>query len=64
MSVRIAEQGLVGWRRTVGDRLAPAVASRTSLSVDQVRALVGGVFFLLGLRYVVGTLNRALRGAR
>ena len=62
--MRIAEEGLVGWRRTVGDRVAQAVAPRTNLSVDQVRALVGGLFFLLALRYVVGAVNRALRGAR
>ena len=61
---RIAKSGLVGWRRTVADKAAQLVASRTKLNTDQARTLVGGLFFLLGVRYVVGTLNRALRGAR
>ena len=62
-ATQLGKQALVGWRRTVGDRAAKEIAARTSLSEDRARALIGALFFLLAARYVVGTLNKALRGA-
>lgn len=60
-SVAIGTAGLQGWRAKVGDAVAKPAARHTPLSVDQVRAAVGGVFFLLSVLYVTGTLRRILR---
>lgn len=61
---QLGQAGLKGWREKVGDRAAPAVAQRTALSEEQVRALIGGLFFALSVMYVVktiATLSRELR---
>lgn len=60
----IGMAGLAGWRETVADRVADPLASRTSLSDDQVRALVGAAFFVLSVIYVAGTIKRAAEAAR
>lgn len=60
----IGKAGLAGWRETVADRVADPLASRTSLAEDQVRALVGAVFFVLSVIYVAGTIKRAADAAR
>ena len=52
--------GLQGWRAKVGDAVAGPVAQRSPLTDDQVRAAVGGIFFLLASVYVVGTIKRIL----
>ena len=52
--------GLQGWRAKVGDAVAQPVARRSSFSEDQVRAAVGGLFFVLAAVYVVGTIKRIL----
>jgi len=44
--------------------VADPLASRTSLAEDQVRALVGAVFFVLSVIYVAGTIKRAADAAR
>jgi len=44
--------------------VADPLASRTSLAEDQVRALVGAVFFVLSVIYVAGTIRRAADAAR
>lgn len=59
----IGEEALVGWRSTVADRAAPAVADHSPLSVEQVRAALGALFFGLSLYYVVATVVRVVRGA-
>ena len=62
---RLGQAGLKGWREKVGDRAAPAVARRTALDEEQVRALIGALFFALSVMYVaktVGALSRELRG--
>jgi hypothetical protein len=61
---RIATAGLQGWRAKVGDALAGPVSQRTPLAADQVRAAVGGLFFVLALTYVTKTLVVAAREAR
>ncbi|HZI91214.1 MAG TPA: hypothetical protein VFD31_06270 [Thermoleophilaceae bacterium] len=48
----------------MADRVADPLASRTSLAEDQVRALVGAVFFVLSVIYVAGTIRRAADAAR
>ena len=57
--IDIGKQGLTGWRKTVGEKVAGPVSERTSLSSDQVEALVGATFFALSLYYVVSTAKRA-----
>ena len=60
----IGTAGLQGWRKAVGDRLAPAVAGRTPLGEDQVRAAVGALFFVLSALYVAKTVSAAAREVR
>ena len=62
---RLGQAGLKGWREKVGDRAAPVVAQRTALNEEQVRALIGALFFALSVMYVAKTLaalSRELRG--
>ena len=55
------ESALVGWRGKVGDALAGPVSHRTELTADQVRLVLGLVFFLSSVYYVVATVRRAVR---
>ena len=64
-ATQVGSAGLQGWRAKVGDALAGPVSQRTPLSADQVRAGLGGVFFVLSVLYVVKTVRAAsdqLRG--
>ena len=45
----------------VGDALAGPVSHRTELTADQVRLVLGLVFFLSSVYYVVATVRRAVR---
>ena len=54
------QAGLQGWRVKVAD----AVANRTKLDEDQVRALVGAAFFILAVLYVVNTVRALTQQAR
>jgi hypothetical protein len=60
----IGTAGLQGWRKALGDRVAPPVAQRTPLGEDQVRAAVGALFFVLSVSYVVKTISAAAREVR
>jgi hypothetical protein len=55
----VGHAGLQGWREKVADKVAGPVAERSPMSEDQVRALIGGVFFVLSVMYVAKTLKRA-----
>lgn len=57
----VGRAGLVGWRETVADKAAPAMAERTPVDEDAVRAAIGGLFFVLSLIYVFGTVKRMLQ---
>lgn len=59
-AVRAGQAGLQGWRAKVGDAVAGPVAQRSPLTDDQVRAAVGGVFFVLSVVYVAQTIRRIL----
>ena len=59
-AVSAGKAGLQGWRAKVGDAVAGPVARRSRLTDDQVRATIGGVFFVLSMVYVVGTIKRIL----
>jgi hypothetical protein len=52
--------GLVGWRAKVADTVAEPVSRRAPVSDEQVRALLGALFFGLSLVYVIGTIRRLL----
>ncbi len=61
-AVTLGKAGLQGWRAKVGDAIAGPVADRSGLTDDQVRAAVGGLFFVLSVVYVVGTVRRLAQG--
>ena len=63
-ATEMGQAGLQGWREKVADGVAAPVADRTPLDEDQVRALIGGAFFVLSLIYVVKTITGATREAR
>jgi len=56
----LGQSALVGWRKPVAEKLAQPLESKTSLSGDQARALLGVAFFALSVVYVVGTVKRVL----
>ena len=59
-ATRLGQAGLHGWREKVADR----VAKRAPVADDVARAVLGGVFFALSLRYVVRSLRAAARELR
>jgi len=63
-AAELGQSALVGWREKVAAGVARPVSDRTRLSDEQVRALVGGLFFALAVYYVAGTLRRASAAAR
>jgi hypothetical protein len=63
-ATRLGQAGLQGWREKVADGIAEPVARRAPLDADQVRALLGSVFFVLSVLYVVKTVAAATREAR
>jgi formate/nitrite transporter FocA (FNT family) len=63
-ATQAGQAGLQGWRGKVADGVAQPVSNRTPLSEDQVRALIGGAFFVLALVYVVKTLTELIRQQR
>jgi hypothetical protein len=63
-AAELGKTGLVGWRERVATGIAGPVSERTGLSDEQVRALVGALFFALALYYVAGTLRRAMTTVR
>ena len=56
--------GLQGWRAKAADMVATPLASRSSLSTEQVQAAVGATFFVLSVLYVVGTVRRMAGATR
>jgi hypothetical protein len=59
---QVGQAGLQGWRAKVADRVAAPLAQRGPLDEDQVRALIGGAFFVLSVVYVVQTVRAAAGG--
>ena len=62
-ATRMGQAGLQGWREKVADRVAQPLSDRTPLDETQVRALIGGAFFVLAVMYVVKALRSAARRA-
>jgi hypothetical protein len=60
-ALALGKAGLQGWRAKVGDAVALPVARRSRLTEDQVRAVVGALFFVLSVSYVLTTVRRVVR---
>jgi hypothetical protein len=63
-ATRAGQAGLQGWREKVADGVAPPVAQRTKLSEEQVRAIIGGAFFVLAVIYVANAIKDLVQQAR
>ncbi|MGY1711132.1 MULTISPECIES: hypothetical protein [Geodermatophilus] len=57
-TISLGKSGLKGWRARVADTVAPPVARRAGVADDDVRAVIGALFFALSVVYVVGTVKR------
>ena len=55
------EAGLVGWRERLARKIDKPVAKRTPLTVKQVRAILGAIFFVKSSLYVGRSIRRALK---
>jgi hypothetical protein len=60
----VGHAGLSGWRAKVADVVAPPAAKHGPVTEDQVRALVGGAFFVLSVYYVIATIVKAVQANR
>ena len=58
-ATQVAQAGLQGWRAKLADRVAEPLSRRTPLDEEQARALIGGVFFVLSVMYVVKAVRSA-----
>jgi hypothetical protein len=63
-ATELGQTGLQGWREKVADGVSRPVASRAPVEEDQVRAVIGAIFFVLALIYVAKTISAATRQAR
>jgi hypothetical protein len=59
-TVKMGKAGLQGWRGKVADVVAPPVSRHAPVTDDQIRAVVGGLFFVLSVVYVVGVVKQLL----
>jgi hypothetical protein len=62
--VALGKLAATGWRSKVADAVAEPVSRKAPVEPDQVRAAVGGIFFLLSLYYVIQTIRRATQEIR
>lgn len=58
-ATQVGQAGLQGWREKVADGVAGPVAKRSPLDEDQVRAIIGGAFFVLSVVYIVQAIAAA-----
>jgi hypothetical protein len=56
----VGKAGLRGWRSSVANAAAGPVARRSPLSEDQVRAVIGAVFLVLSVLYVIGAVREVV----
>jgi hypothetical protein len=59
-TVKMGQAGLKGWRGKVADVVAPPVSRHAPVTDEQIRAVVGGLFFVLAVVYVVGVVKQLL----
>ena len=62
-ATQVGQAGLQGWREKLADGLAEPLSNRTPLQEDQVRALIGSVFFVLSVIYIVKAVRSAVSRA-
>jgi hypothetical protein len=55
------EAGLVGWRERFAQKIEKPVSKRTPLTVKQIRAILGALFFIKSALYVGRVVRRAIR---
>jgi hypothetical protein len=55
------EAGLVGWRERFARKVDKPVSKRTPLNADQIRAILGGIFFVSSALYVGRAIARAIK---
>ena len=60
-ATQMGQAGLQGWREKVADGVAGPLSSRTPLSEDQARALLGITFFVLSVLYIVQAVREVAR---
>ena len=63
-ATELAQTGLVGWREKVAAGVAGPISERTPLADEQVRAVIGGVFFALPLLRCRNTASCSDDGSR
>jgi hypothetical protein len=61
---QVGHAGLIGWREKVADLVSPRAAKHGPVDEDQVRAIIGGAFFVLSIYYVAQTIARVLKADR
>jgi hypothetical protein len=55
------EAGLVGWRESLAKKIDKPVSKRTPLDANQIRAILGGIFFVSSAVYVGRAVRRAVK---
>jgi hypothetical protein len=60
-ALELGRAGLQGWRAKVADLAGPAVARNTVFSDEQVKAVIGGLFFALSVVYVAKAVVEFVR---
>jgi hypothetical protein len=60
----VGTAGLRGWRSAVANAVAAPVAKRSSFREDQIRSVVGAVFLVLSLVYLIGAVADVARSDR
>ena len=63
-ATEIGQAGLQGWREKVADAVSEPISNKAPLEEDQVRAFIGGAFFVLSVIYVIKTISDVLGHAR
>jgi hypothetical protein len=58
------EAGLVGWRGRLAQKIEKPVSKRTPLTKQQVRAILGALFFVKSALYVGLVIRRAVKRSR
>lgn len=56
--------GLSGWRGRLAQRVAPSISERSTLTAEQVEALIGAIFLALTLWQFIKLLRKVLRAGR
>ena len=46
-----------GWRSSVAGAVATPVSNRSSLDEDQIKSVIGAIFLILSIMYIVGAVK-------